>query len=149
MLNLLLKPPGIGALKKTRKQDSVLISYENHRAHTYSHCFVYLFLLTMANCTGPNQPLPKTPPALRLNPLERAVYRDGFRAGRTDHQRLASADHKRHPFPPASEEISRCGYIKGLTYNWIASGQKDRIRRDFPTYLDAYLKQTVHWGDQT
>ena len=107
------------------------------------------FLLAMANCTGPNQPLPKTPTALHLDPAGRAVFRDGFRAGRSDEQEHLSANHKRHQYPSAFEEAFRCGYITGLTYNWFVFGKEDRIRREYPGYLDAYSKQLVHWTRTT
>ena len=99
----------------------------------------------MANCTGPNQSLPKTPTALHLDPAGRAVFRDGFRAGRSDEQQHLSANHRRHQYPVASEDAFRCGYITGLTYNWLAFGQEKRIRREYPGYLDAYSMQRVHW----
>ena len=104
-----------------------------------------LLLLSFAGCTGDNQPLPRTPTTLNLSPYERAVFRDGFRAGRDDVRQHLSADHKRHSFPAASEEAFRCGYIRGLTYDWLAFGMEDRIRREYPAYADAYSKQLVHW----
>lgn len=104
-----------------------------------------LFLLSFAGCTGDQQPLPTTPAVLNLSLTERAVFRDGFRAGRDDVRRHLSAEHKRHSFPAASEDAFRCGYIRGLTYYWLAFGKEERIRREVPAYSDAYSKQLVHW----
>jgi len=105
-----------------------------------------VLLLSFAGCTGVNQPLPRTPTALHLSPTERAVFREGFLAGRSDVRQHLSADHRRHAFPAASEEAFRCGYIRGLTYDWVAFGMEKRIRREYPAYSDAYFKQLVHWG---
>lgn len=102
------------------------------------------FIMPMANCTGPNQPLPKTPTALHLDPAGRAVFRDGFRAGRSDEQQQLSANHKRHQFPSQFENAFRCGYISGLTYWWLVIGKGDRIRKEYPAYLNDYTKQFTH-----
>lgn len=103
-------------------------------------------LSALLGCAGADQPLPRTPAALHLSPLQRSVYRDGFRAGLSEVKQQLSAEHKRHPFPAADEEYFRCGYIKGLIYNWPTLGAEERVRLEYPAYLDAYSKQVTHWG---
>ena len=95
-------------------------------------------------CCG-GEPLPKTPTTLHLTLEGRDVYRQGFLAGREDKKEGLSADRHRHSFPTDYEDAFRCGYVRGLTYDWFAFGLRKRVAKEYPQYLEDFDKQQVHW----